>query len=89
MKKTLKLLSLVSIILFGILKGMSIFFKYPEFNTLEIRNLLVFIYLVASIFYFRIELNEKNALIEKLRKEIEENSCSKTKSIRLRKNDQT
>ena len=68
MKKTLKIISIVSIILFGILWILNKFIDTSEFNTiLDNRNILVLIYLFTSLKYYQMEVKEKNIIIEDLK----------------------
>ena len=41
-----------------------------EFNTMEIRNILVLIYLVSSLKYYKMEVDDKNTEIENLKGEL-------------------
>jgi hypothetical protein len=71
MKKTLKIVSTVSIVLFGVLWISSKFNFLNEFNSVDIRNILVFIYLFTSLKYFQMEVKEKNAEIQELKLNLE------------------
>jgi hypothetical protein len=66
MKQVFKIVSTASIILFGISWLMSKFNMLEEYNSMDLRNLLVVIYLFASLRYFQMELKEKNAVIQDL-----------------------
>jgi hypothetical protein len=73
MKKTLKIISIVSIILFGILWILNKFIDTSEFNTiLDNRNILVLIYLFTSLKYYQMEVKEKNIIIEDLKAKLVE-----------------
>ena len=67
MKKTLKKISTVSIVLFGLLWILSLFNILKEFNLTEIRSFLVLIYLFSSLIYFKMEVKDKNAEIQDLK----------------------
>jgi hypothetical protein len=71
MKKTLKIVSTVSIVLFGVLWISSKFNFLNEFNSVDIRNILVLIYLFTSLKYFQMEVKEKNAEIQELKLNLE------------------
>jgi hypothetical protein len=71
MKKTLKILSAVSIVLFGVLWISSKFNFLNEFNSVDIRNILVLIYLFTSLKYFQMEVKDKNAEIQELKLNLE------------------
>lgn len=67
MKKSLKIISIFSIILFGMLWILSKFIDSAEFNTIEIRNILVLIYLFTSLKYYQMEVRDKDAVIKELK----------------------
>ena len=67
MKKTLKKISTVSIVLFGLLWILSLFNILKEFNLTEIRSFFVLIYLFSSLIYFKMEVKDKNAEIQDLK----------------------
>jgi len=67
MKKTLKIISTVSIVLFGVLWILSKFNILKEFNLIEFRSILVLIYLSTSLIYFKMEVKDKNAEIQDLK----------------------
>jgi hypothetical protein len=71
MKKTLKIISTIAIILFGILWISSKFNILTEFNSIDIRNILVLIYLFTSLKYFQMEIKDKNAEIQELKLKLE------------------
>ena len=71
MKKTLKIVSTISIVLFGVLWISSKFNFLNEFNSVDIRNILVLIYLFTSLKYFQMEVKEKNAEIQELKLNLE------------------
>ena len=71
MKKTLKIISTVSIVLFGVLWISSKFDFLNEFNSIDIRNILVLIYLFTSLKYFQMEVKDKNAEIQDLKLKLE------------------
>jgi hypothetical protein len=68
MKKTLKIISMVSLTLFGILWILSKFIDSTEFNTIwDFRDVLILIYLFAGLKYYQMEVKDKNAVIRKLK----------------------
>ncbi|NCP61362.1 MAG: hypothetical protein GW839_13830 [Flavobacteriales bacterium] len=67
MKKTLKIISTVSIVLFGILWITSKFDFLIEYNSIDFRNILILIYLFTSLKYFQMEVKDKNAEIQELK----------------------
>ena len=64
MKKTLKIISTLALILFGVLWVSSKLNYLNEFNSIDIRNVLVLIYLFTSLKYFQIEVKDKNSEIQ-------------------------
>ena len=72
MKNLLKITSIISITLFGILWLLSKFTDSADFNTIEIRNILVLIYLFTSLKYYQLESREKNAIIKELKEKLGE-----------------
>lgn len=79
MKKILKIVATVSIVLFGILFISSKFNFLNEFNSVDIRNILVLIYLFTSLKYFQIEVKDKNAEIQELKLKLEKQNKSQIK----------
>ena len=71
MKKALKIISTVSIVLFGVLWISSKFDFLNEFNSIDIRNILVLIYLFTSLKYFQMEVKDKNTEIQDLKLKLE------------------
>mgnify|MGYP003329298884 CR=1 FL=1 len=71
MKKALKIISTVSIILFGILWISGKFDLFTEYNSIDFRNILVLVYLFTSLKYFQMEVKDKNAEIQELKLKIE------------------
>jgi len=71
MKKTLKIISTIAIILFGILWISSKLNILTEFNSIDIRNILVLVYLFTSLKYFQMEVKDKNAEIQELKLKLE------------------
>ncbi|MDO7135327.1 MULTISPECIES: hypothetical protein [Algibacter] len=71
MKKTLKIVSTVSIVLFGILWISSKFNFLTEFNSPDIRTFFVLIYLFTSLKYFQMEVKDKNDEIQELKIRLE------------------
>ncbi|AOR29345.1 hypothetical protein FORMB_23270 [Formosa sp. Hel1_33_131] len=71
MKKTLKIISTVSIVLFGILWISSKLDFLTEYNLTDFRNILVLIYLFTSLKYFQMEVKDKNTEIQELKFKLE------------------
>ncbi len=71
MKKTLKIISTASIVLFSVLWISSKFSFFNELNSIEIRNIVVLIYLFTSLQYFRMEVKDKNAEIQELKLQLQ------------------
>ena len=71
MKKTLKIISTVSIVLFGILWISSKFDFLTEYNSIDFRNILVLIALFTSLKYLQMEVKDKNAEIQELKLKLE------------------
>ena len=67
MKKILKIISTVSIVLFGILWISSKFDFLTGYNSFYIRTFFVLIYLFSSLKYFQMEVKDKNAEIQELK----------------------
>ncbi|WP_304037005.1 hypothetical protein [Mesonia mobilis] len=66
MKKTFKLISTISILLFLVFFIAEEFLDY-KYLAMEYRNIFVVIYLVTSLQYFRLEVKEKNSIIQDLK----------------------
>ena len=79
MKKTLKIISTLALILFGVLWVSSKLNFMNEFNSIDIRNVLVLIYLFTSLKYFQIEVKDKNAEIQELKLKLEKQKKSQIK----------
>ena len=71
MKKTLKIISTLALILFGVLWVSSKLNYLNEFNSIDTRNVLVLIYLFTSLKYFQIEVKDKNSEIQELKLKLE------------------
>jgi hypothetical protein len=71
MKSTLKIISTVSIVLFGILLILSKFDFLTEYNTTDFRTILVLLYLFTSLNYFKREVKDKNTEIQELKLKLE------------------
>lgn len=67
MKKIFKITSTVSIVLFGILWLSSQFNFLTDYISTDVRNVLVLIYLLTSLKYFKLELKDKNTEIQHLK----------------------
>lgn len=72
MKKTFKILSNISLVLFGVLWLLSKFPNSNDFNSIDIRSVLVLIYLFTNLRYHQIQLEEKNLLIKDLTTKLNE-----------------
>jgi len=66
-KKALKIIFTTSILVFLLLWILDRFTSSFEYNTMAVRNILVIIYLVASLKYYKMEVNDKNIEIEDLK----------------------
>ncbi|MCG1036971.1 hypothetical protein [Polaribacter sargassicola] len=71
MKKTLKIISIVSIGLFVVLWISCKFNFLAKYNLIEYRNIFVLIYLFTSLKYFQMEVKDKNAEIQELKLKLE------------------
>lgn len=67
MKKTLKTVSDISIILCGISLVVSKFDDSLQWNSNDLRSILVLIYLVTSLYYYKMMIKDKNAEIQELK----------------------
>lgn len=74
MKRTLKNLSIASIILFGILTVCNMFIDPTSvFNTIvDNRSILALIYLFTSLKYYQMEVKDKNTIIQELKTKLGE-----------------
>ena len=71
MKKLLKIISTISILLFGVLWILSKLDFFTEYNLMDFRNILVLIYLFTSLKYFQMKIKDKNAEIQELKLKLE------------------
>ena len=71
MKKTLKIISTLALILFGVLWVSRKLNFWNEFNSIQIRNVLILIYLFTSLKYFQMEVKDKNSEIQELKLKLE------------------
>lgn len=67
MKKSLKIISIISLIIFAILWILGKFVDFENFNTLEISNIFVIIYLLSSLKYYQLDSRDKDAIIKELK----------------------
>lgn len=67
MKKPLKIISIISLIIFAILWILGKFVDFENFNTLEISNIFVIIYLLSSLKYYQLDSKDKDAIIKELK----------------------
>lgn len=77
MKKILKIISTISILLFGILWILSKFNFLLEYNTIDFRNIFVLIYVFTSLKYFQMEIQDKNDEIQNLKSKLKEENTNK------------
>lgn len=70
MKNTLKKVFTAVLTLFGVLLVMSYVGGFEKYNTAELRSLLVVIYLFTSLKYFQMEVKDKNAEIQDLKRQL-------------------
>ena len=71
MKKALKSIYTVSILIFLVLWILSKFMDSTAFNTMEIRNIFVVIYLISSLIYYKMDVKDKIAEIQELKIKLE------------------
>ena len=71
MKRIVKTTSIISIYLFLILLIGSRTTEFEILNNADLRNVSIIIYLITSIYYYRIDSNEKNAKIRNLKAQLE------------------
>lgn len=67
MKKTLKIISISSILIIAFLWIASEINIANDFNSTEITNVLVVMYLFTSLKYYQMEVKDKNAEISELK----------------------
>ncbi|MEF3077379.1 hypothetical protein [Winogradskyella poriferorum] len=67
MKKGVKIISEISIILFAVSLIVSRFNESIEWNSNGLRNVLVIIYLITSLYYSKMEIKDKNREIQELK----------------------
>ena len=67
MKRILKIISTTSILLFGILWIADKFAFLEDYNSIDLRNVLVLVYLVSSLKYFQLVVKDKNEEIGSLK----------------------
>ena len=79
MKRILKTISVFSILIFLILFIGSRITKIEIFNNVDIRNIFVIIYLITSLYYYKIDSKEKNNEIQKLKSELKKKLKKKVK----------
>lgn len=72
MKKTLKIIAILSILLFGVLWILSKFMAPNEFNTIDHRNIFVLIYLFTSLKHYQMDIKDKNTTIRELKSQLKE-----------------
>ena len=72
MKKVLKIVFTTSILIFLILWILMVFVGESKFNTKEIRSILVIIYLISSLIYYKMDVKDKNEEIQQLKQKLKE-----------------
>ena len=72
MKKIFKIIFTTSILIFLILWILMTFVGVSKFITMEIRSILVIIYLISSLIYYKMDVKDKNAEIQQLKQKIKE-----------------
>ncbi len=72
MKKSLKIISIISISIFAILWVLGKFVDLNNFNTIDFRNVFVLIYLLASLKYYQLDSRDKDATIKELKEKLGE-----------------
>jgi len=63
----MKIISEISIILFAVSLIVSKFNESIEWNSNGLRNVLVIIYLITSLYYSKMEIKDKNREIQELK----------------------
>lgn len=74
MKKGLKIISDLSIIAFGLLIVSSKFIDLGYFNSPDFTNILIIIYLISSLYYYKMELKDKDSKIQELENSLKKKS---------------
>ena len=72
MKKSLKIISVISIFAFMVLWLLGKFVDLNNFNTIDFRNVFVLIYLLSSLKYYQLDSREKDATIKELKEKLGE-----------------
>ena len=80
-KKILKIISEISIVGFGLLYVLEKFFDFTINENGDFKNILVVLYLITTLIFYKMELKDKNLEISqlkfKLNKKNNENSSSR------------
>ncbi len=71
-KRILKVVSELSIILFGVLYILEKFFDITISDGKDLRNIFVIFYLISSLIYYKMELKDKNKEINSLKNKLKE-----------------
>jgi len=72
MKKSLKIISVISIFAFMVLWLLGKFVDLNNFNTIDFRNVFVLIYLLSSLKYYQLDSREKDTIIKELKEKLGE-----------------
>lgn len=72
MKKSLKIISIISLIIFAILWVLGKLVDFENFNTQEISNIFVIIYLLSSLKYYQLDTRDKDVIIKELKEKLRE-----------------
>lgn len=72
MKKSLKIISIISIFIFAILWLLSKFVDFESFNISETANIFVIIYLLSSLKFYQLDSRDKDAKIKELKEKLGE-----------------
>jgi hypothetical protein len=67
MKKSLKIISVISIFAFMILWLLGKFVDFENFDITETANIFVIIYLLSSLKYYQLDSRDKDATIKELK----------------------
>lgn len=71
-KRILKVISELSIILFGVFYVLERFFDITISDGKDLRNIFVIFYVLASLIYYKMELKDKNKEISSLKNKLKE-----------------
>jgi len=71
-KTILKTISIISLILTGLLYIAYRFFDFYSFEQYEVREIIIIIYLASTLYYNKLEINDKNEEIASLKYKLKE-----------------